>query len=409
MFFLRFLGGAFFLALASLTLVEPPNRFLWGASVAATEAGYWLALAATLVVIPTRDRWRLGRMGTLMAMGAIALFVMPVVRARTLNETLPTALDKSFGSTKRVRHAYAEPPRAEPLVLTELLNPAGAPAVRYEERVFASHGGHDLSLSIYRPSYVHDEVPAVLVVHGGSWADGNRRELATFNAWLASRDYVVAALDYRLAPAWPFPAARDDVLSALAFLKVYAGELRIDGSRIALLGRSGGAQLALLAAYTVPDPSIRGVISLHGASDLRFAHAHPSAPKVKDTRAAIEAYLGGAPGSAKDALYDIASPVNFVGSASPPTLLVHGDRDPIVSARQTANLESRLQQAGVKHHFVRLPWATHGCEVSYGGPCGQIVSYAVERFLDTIMARPPAKAEPDRKASAEHRPRPAAH
>lgn len=409
MFFLRFLGGAFFLALASLTLVEPPNRFLWGASVAATEAGYWLALAATLVVIPTRDQWRLGRIGTLMALGAIALFVMPVVRARTLNETLPAALDKSFGSTKRVRHAYAEPPRAEPLVVTELLNPAGAPAVRYEERVFASHGGQDLSLGIYRPSYVHDEVPAVLVVHGGSWADGNRRELATFNAWLASRDYVVAALDYRLAPAWPFPAARDDVLSALAFLKVYAGELRIDGSRIALLGRSGGAQLALLAAYTVPDPSIRGVISLHGASDLRFAHAHPSAPKVKDTRAAIEAYLGGAPGSAKDALYDVASPVNFVGPASPPTLLVHGDRDPIVSARQTANLESRLRQAGVKHHFVRLPWATHGCEVSYGGPCGQIVSYAVERFLDTITARPLAKTEPDKKASVEHHPKPARH
>ena len=401
MFLLRFLGGAFFLALASLTLVEPPNRFLWGASVAATEAGYWLALAATLVIIPTRDRWRLGRIGTLMALIAIALFVMPVVRARTLNETLPAALEKSFGTNKRVRHSYAEPPRAEPLVLTELLNPVNAPAVRYEERVFASHGGQNLTLSVYRPSYVHDEVPAVLVIHGGTWADGDRRELATFNAWLASRDYVVAALDYRLAPAWPFPAARDDVLSAMAFLKVYAGELKIDASRIALLGRSGGAQLALLAAYTVPDPAIRGVISLHGASDLRFAHAHPSPPNVRDTRAAIEAYLGGAPGSPKDGLYDAASPVNFVGPASPPTLLVHGERDPIVSARQASNLEARLQQAGVKHHFVRLPWATHGCEVSYGGPCGQIISYAVERFLDAVTATAPARPGPDKKAAVD--------
>ena len=409
MFLLRFLGGAFFLALASLTLVEPPNRLLWGASVAATEAGYWLALAATLVVIPTRDKWRLGRMGTLMAVAAIALFLTPVLRARTLNETLPAGLEKSFGSAKRVRHAYAEPPRTEPLVLTELLNPMTAPAVRYEERVFAAHGGQNLSLSIYRPSYVHDEVPVVLVIHGGSWADGDRRELATFNAWLASRDYVVAALDYRLAPTWPFPAARDDVLSALAFLKVYAGELRIDGSRIALLGRAGGAQLALLAAYTVPDPSIKGVISLYGASDLRFAHAHPSPPKVRDTRAAIEAYLGGAPGSAKDELYDAASPVNFVGPASPPTLLVHGDRDPIVSARQTANLQARLQQAGVKHHFVRMPWATHGCEISYGGPCGQIVSYSVERFLDAVMAQSPARPGSGKQAAVERHLKPAGH
>jgi hypothetical protein len=73
-----------------------------------------------------------------------------------------------------------------------------------------------------------------------------------------------------------------------------------------------------------------------------------------------------------------------------------------VSAGQTSALESRLQKAGVKNLFVRLPWATHGCDLSYGGPCGQIVSYAVERFLDSVMAGPPpAKTAPGpvRKAS----------
>jgi acetyl esterase/lipase len=79
--------------------------------------------------------------------------------------------------------------------------------------------------------------------------------------------------------------------------------------------------------------------------------------------------------------------------------MVHGERDPIVSSRQASNLEARLQQAGVKHHFVRLPWATHGCEISYGGPCGQIVSYAVERFLDAVTAAPAARPGADKKAS----------
>jgi acetyl esterase/lipase len=123
---------------------------------------------------------------------------------------------------------------------------------------------------------------------------------------------------------------------------------------------------------------------------------------VRDTRGSIEAYLGGAPGSASDDAYYAASPVNFVNPSSPPTLLVHGERDPIVPASQTSALEQRLRQAGVKSLFVRLPWATHGCELSYGGPCGQITSFAVERFLDTVLTGPAPKPTPaTRKAGLQ--------
>lgn len=408
MFVLRFLGGIFFLSLASLTLVQPPTRFLWGASVAATEWGYWLALGALVLLIPTRDKWRLGRLGAVMSLAAIGLFVTPVVRAKQFNETLPSALESSFGPAQRQRHAYAEPPRKAPLNLAELLHPVEAPPVRYEERVFAAHDGQNLTLGVYRPAYVHEAVPAIIVIHGGTWSDGDRREFASFNAYLASRDYVVAAIDYRLAPQWRFPAARDDVLSAVAFLKVYASELRIDATRLALLGRSSGGQLALLAAYTAQEPSIKGVISLYGPSDLRLQYEHPAPPKVRDTRATIEAYLGGAPGSASDDAYYAASPVNFVNASSPPTLLVHGERDPIVSPGQTSALQNRLQQAGVKNLFVRLPWATHGCDLSYGGPCGQVMYYAVERFLDAVMtgpAPPKSTAAPARKAGLQSQPK----
>jgi acetyl esterase/lipase len=398
---LRLIGGLFFLGLASLTLIQPPNRILWAASVAATEWGYWIALATVVVLIPTRSYPLIGRLGGLMALGAIALFVMPVVKAKQLNATLPTSLDASFGKPERERHDFAQPPRPEPLNLTELLNPVDLPAIRYEERVFAAYDGQDLTLSIYRPAYVHDAVPVILMIHGGTWRDGDRHEFAQFNAYFASRDYVVVAMDYRLAPKYPFPAARDDVLSAVAYLKVYAKELNIDPTRIALFGRSGGGQLALLSAYTAQEPAIRGVVSLYGPSDLRFEYEHPGPAKVSDTRAAIEAYLGGAPSSTTDDAYYAASPVNFVSATSPPSLLVQGERDPIVSVDHAARLEARLQKAGVKHLVVRLPWATHGCDKSFGGPCGQIVSYAVERFLDSVMIVPhPAKPKPSRTRSA---------
>jgi hypothetical protein len=72
-------------------------------------------------------------------------------------------------------------------------------------------------------------------------------------------------------------------------------------------------------------------------------------------------------------------------------------RDGIVSPNESSRLEEKLQQAGVKHLFVKLPWATHGCDRSFGGPCGQIATYSVERFLDSVMAGPAAAPEKSSK------------
>jgi acetyl esterase/lipase len=397
-----------FLALASLSALPTPHYMLWTASIAATEWGYWLAFAALLPLIPTRAQRGLGKIGALFSLCAIALFLLPVARATQLNAELPAAFNARFGAERRDRTEFADAARTDPLVFSELLKPVRSTAVRFEERVFGAFDGQNLTLDIYRPGYVHGPIPAVIVVHGGTWQDGDNSEFVAVNAYLAARDYVVAAINYRLAPRWRFPAARDDVLSALAYLKVRAEEFGVDPHRIALLGRSAGGQLALLAAYTAQDPSVRGVISLYGPSDLRYAYENPSPPALRDTRRVLEAYLGGAPGATEEDTYFSASPINFVSASSPPTLLIHGLRDSVVSPAETARLASRLEQARVKHLFIGLPWATHGCDKSFGGPCGQIATYSIERFLDSVMAeRPPAPAKPRgrerRSASAANR------
>jgi acetyl esterase/lipase len=203
------------------------------------------------------------------------------------------------------------------------------------------------------------------------------------NAYLAGRDYVVAAINYRFAAKWPFPEGRDDVLSAIAYLKVYGAQFGLDPTRLVLIGRSAGAQLALLAAYTANEPAIRGAISLYGPSDMRLEYEKPGWGGTIDTHHALESYLGGPPAKADDR-YFAASPINFVTASSPTTLLIHGERDGIVSIDQSVQLDTRLQEAGVKHLLIRLPWATHGCDKSFGGPCGQVATYAVERFLDAV-------------------------
>jgi acetyl esterase/lipase len=396
---LRFLGGCLFISLAALTVMPAPTHLLWKATVAATEWGYWIAIAALIPLIPTRNQTRFGKMGAVLSLGAIGLFVMPVVRASEMNRELPAAFNAEFGFERRVRAHMAEAARAEPLLFPELLRPLALPAVRFEERVFSIRENEKLTLDVYRPAYEHEPLPGLVVVHGGTWQSGSNSEFVALNAYLAGRDYIVVAINYRLSPPYRFPAGRDDVLAAIAYLKVYGHEFGMDPNRIALLGRSAGGQLALLAAYTAGEPAIRGVISIYGPTDLQFGYEHPAAPRLFDTREALTTYLGGSPSDASDAYY-AASPINFVTASSPPTLLIHGMRDGIVSPAESARLEGKLRQAGVKHLFVRLPWATHGCDRSFGGPCGQIATYAVERFLDGVMVPPPARETPKKKNKA---------
>jgi acetyl esterase/lipase len=387
----RFLAGAVLLGAAALTTFPAPTELLWRVAIGASEGGHWLAIGALIPAIPRKGQGVLGKLGALMSLGAAALFVLPLVQAHRMNKDLPSMFETTFGAERRDRGRFSELPRREPFVLTDILSSVQSRPVRVEERVFAAPDGEKLTLDVFRPGYEHGPLPGVLVVHGGSWQNGNSREFIALNGYLAARDYLVFSINYRLAPKWKFPAGRDDVLSAVAYLKVYAKDLGLDASRLALLGRSAGGQLALLAAYTAAEPAIRGVISVYGPTDLRFGYDNPAPRRLLDTRNILETYLGGSPAKADEA-YFAASPINFVNAASPPTLLIHGLHDAHVSPEQSARLEAKLDQAKVRHYFLRLPWATHACDWSFNGPCGQITTYAVEQFLNRVMKAPVAES-----------------
>jgi acetyl esterase/lipase len=393
----RFLAGALLLATAVLGRISAPNEILWRVSFAASEGGHWFALATLLPAVPRGGQRLFGKLGGFMSLAACALFIFPIYHAQQINRDLPAQLDSNFGADKRTRGRFSEDPRPEPFVVADVLTSVQSRPVRLEERQFITTDGEKLTLDVFRPGYEHGPLPGVLVMHGGSWQNGNSREYVALNGYLAARDYMVFAVNYRLAPKWKFPAGRDDVLSAIAYLKVYAKDLGLDSNRLALMGRSAGGQLALLAAYTANEPSIRGVISIYAPTDLRFGYDHPAPKQLIDTRGVLEAYLGGSPSNADDA-YFAASPINFVSGGSPPTLLIHGMHDGHVSPEESARLAAKLQQSTVKHLYVQLPWATHGCDRNFNGPCGQVTTYAIEQFLDRVMKAPVPKEPGSRLA-----------
>ncbi|WP_438011103.1 alpha/beta hydrolase [Sorangium sp. So ce321] len=376
---LRLLLGGLFFGVAVLGIFKVPLGVLWKPAVAATEWGHALAVIPLLALLllpagPGAKRW--------IALGltalAVPLLLSSLARALVCAKRVEGELAARFGAAAP-RELPGAPARPAPIVPGDLLS-VSTPRVAPTRYVYREVEEGALHLDLYRRADVPGPLPVVVVIHGGSWNSGDSSQLAWLNGYLAARGLAVAAIDYRLAPRHTFPAQRDDVLAAVTWLQENAARLELDPSRVALLGRSAGGQLALLAAYTAGDPAIRGAVALYAPSDLNWSWEHPTNPLVLDSPKTLREYLGGTPAQVKER-YDAASAIDFVVPGSPPTLLIHGTRDELVYAEQSRRLERRLAEASVPHLLLELPWATHGCDANPAGPGGQITTWAVERFL----------------------------
>lgn len=380
---LRLAVAVIVFSLSLLAVFLPPTNNLWKASIGVTELGHNLALIALLTLLPGFRKTRTGKVAAVFGVLAIVLAVSPTLRALPVATGLSDRLDTAFGSAQP-RTLPGAPPRARPLSIGALLRKPPSPEVRMTTIPFVVRDGTPLELDLYKRDREMPPAPLVLTIYGGSWRSGAKENLPALNTYLASRGYAVAAVTYRFAPAHPFPAATEDVNAAIDYLKANAKNLGLDSARIVLIGRSAGGQLSLLSAYTKNDPSIKGAVAFYGPTDQKWGWDNPTNQRVYNSFLTLREFMGGDPGAVPNA-YRNSSPLNFVGPTTVPTLLIHGSMDPLVSVRQSARLDSALSAARRPHLFIEMPWATHGCDFVFNGPCGQISTYAIERFLAAVM------------------------
>ena len=370
----RLLCAAVLFAAALLAVLPAPTIPLFQVALLVTEFGHWLFILPLILAFLPGARTPLNCTATALLLIASVLLMSSVIRANAVARRLPEELSRAFPA--------ADAGTGAPLSWKKLWSTSHVTPVKVEQCVFAHHAEESLQLLLYRAAN-SQPAPCVVVIHGGGWINGTAAEGATLNHYLAGRGYAVAAIEYRLAPRWTWPAQRDDVLDAIDYLKEHAAQLGIDPQRFVLLGRSAGGQIAEAVAYGSHLSNIRGCIAFYAPADMHYAYEYARADDILDSLGLLDQYLGGAPAQAR-ANYDSASSILLAQRDSPPTLLIHGKRDELVWFRQSERLCARLKSIGTPHYFVRLPWATHACDYNFNGPSGQISTYAVETFLQAV-------------------------
>lgn len=379
------LGIALLLLLVSLCTVVPVQTYsMWELSVVATEWGQWIALVSlVMLIIPTGGNRSVNRIARPLLALSMVLSILPTARAMAVGRRLDDRIIRSFGLSK-VRSLPGAPARTTALSLPSLFAKPPSPEVRIQTMPFVVRDGIPLQLDLYTRESASRPMPLVVILYGGSWKGGTKSDLPDLNRYLAARGYAVVAPSYRFAPQHPFPSQTEDVNAAIDFIKANASKFDIDSTKIALIGRSAGGQLALQSAYTKNDPAIRGVVSLYGPTDQKWGWDHPTNQRVYKSFTTLRDFLHGSPAESATAYHD-SSPINYVGPHTIPTLAVHGTIDPLVSPRQSARLDSAIAANRREHLFIEMPWATHGCDYFFNGPCGQVSTFAIERFLGAVL------------------------
>src|SRR5579859_4270051 len=224
--------------------------------------------------------------------------------------------------------------------------------------------GGQISFRLYSPA-PDRTLPVLLYMHGGGWVVGDLDTHDSVCRALARRaECVVLALDYRLAPENPFPAAVEDAWAGLSWLRDHATDVGADGGRIAVGGDSSGGNLSAVLAQRSRDrggPRLSAQVLIYPVTDCDF-----------DTRSYREAATGYGltrdsmlwywnqylPDEAKRVSPD-ASPLRATDlSGLPPALIITCKLDPLAS--EGAAYAEALRSAGVRVEHIHEPDMIHG-------------------------------------------------
>jgi acetyl esterase/lipase len=257
-------------------------------------------------------------------------------------------------------------------------------------------GSRELKLDIARPAVGEGPFPAVLVIHGGAWRQGNKADVRPILPQFVEHGYVAVSPEYRFCPQNAFPAQVHDVKAAVRWLKVNAKKYRIDPDRIGAMGFSAGGHLSLMLGLTSPNDGLEGDVSA-GAPDSRvkavvnyFGPTDLAAKDIPDIcKPWVKDLLGASPQDRPDAAAK-ASPLTFVSKDDAPVLTFQGTKDSLVPFTQAIKLAEAMNSAGVPGRVELILGAEHGWA---GAEMARTVNETFA-FLDRYLKADPSRVTP---------------
>ncbi|MCZ6869614.1 MAG: alpha/beta hydrolase [Gammaproteobacteria bacterium] len=255
-----------------------------------------------------------------------------------------------------------------------------------EDVVFGTGGGRDLKCDIFHPPDDQTGRASLLILYGGAWRNGDRKQLKFYGIQLARFGYLCVCSEYRLSGESIWPAQIHDANSAVRWIRANQERLGIDPEKISVTGNSAGAHLALMVGATSHVKEFEGEggnpdIASHCAGVI--AIYPPTLLRVGDIGGAVNALLGD---NASRTTQDGASPISYAREDFPPTMLIHGNSDTVVPVEASLRMYSALSDAGARVEMHVYEGAPHAFDAlpEFGHQLVDLMAL----FIDRQVANP---------------------
>ncbi|GAA2035067.1 hypothetical protein GCM10009819_19350 [Agromyces tropicus] len=246
--------------------------------------------------------------------------------------------------------------------------------------------GTVLTLDVCRPpaSAIGGTHAAVVSIHGGSWARGDKANADWRNVclWLASEGFVAASVNYRLVPDAVYPAQIDDVAAAVAWLREPAqlDRFGLDPARIGVFGGSAGGHLAALLGTLGEGPldvgsRVAAVAELSGPVGLGLPELDADAASDW-LRGIVGDFLDCEPGTPDESCPQAidASPTAWVDPTDPPFFIGHADSE-IIPLSQAERLAATLGASAVEADLAIVPGEAHSIGILDEGLRAEVAAF----------------------------------
>lgn len=230
---------------------------------------------------------------------------------------------------------------------------------------YATVDGIEMKLDVYRPKIKDSKpLPTMVFIHGGGWRRGTK-EIYSLRVlpWM-EMGWNVVNVEYRMTPAAKAPAAVEDCVCALRWVRDNASRYGFDKSKIVVSGQSAGGHLALMAGMEVNNPAftancpgepmeVSAIVNWFGITDVADLLSGKNKMEFA-TQWIGEGRLG------DRNLTNLVSPLYNVRKDLPPVFTIHGDADDTVPYSHAVRLHQALERVGAPNELFTVKGGNHG-------------------------------------------------
>jgi acetyl esterase/lipase len=266
------------------------------------------------------------------------------------------------------------------------LRAGDAPYDRKEDVIYGRKYGTALTMDVFTPRRGANGIGVIFVISGGFFSSHGAIQTG-FAQPLTERGYTVFTVVHGSQPRYTVNEIIDDMNRSVRFIRHHAKDYSIDPDRLGVCGASAGGHLSLMlgTAGSPGDPRARDPVDRessrvqavacffpptdflnYGKAGNRKIHAIDHDPPFRaafdyrEVDPKTRMWVSIADDARLEQIARQVSPAYHVSHDDPPTLIIHGDADPLVPLQQSELIIAKFKEAGVENKLVVKKGAGHG-------------------------------------------------